>query len=375
MKYNYPLFKVHINSEDALLNLKKVFDSGFLNEGEQVTEFKQELEKYFDHENVIPLNSCTSALTLSLILAGVGEDSEVIVPSMTCVASVTPIHNVGAKVVWADIDEQTGNICVEDVKDKITSKTKAVLCVNWAGLPCGLETLHELCKKNDIKLIQDAAHSFGSLYKSKHVCHFADFTCYSFQAIKHITCGDGGALICSDKEDYNRAKKLKWFGFDRDGCKDEKGEWKGQRWSVDINESGYKFYMNNVSAAIGLSQIKSMDDVVSKHKRNANLYHVQFAGNKRIKPLVFPKQSDPAYWVYTLLVDGNRDEIISKLNAMGIGAALVHVPCHIYTCFEESLCDLPGTNKFYENQISLPCGWWLEPKDIENIATELKSML
>ncbi len=375
MKYNYPLFKVHINTEDALRNLRNVFESGFLNEGEQVTQFKVKLEEYFDHSNLVPLNSCTSALTLALILSGVEEGSEVIVPSMTCVASITPIHNVGGKVVWADINSETGNVNIEDVKKKITNKTKAVLCVNWAGLPCDLESLHDICRENGLRLIQDAAHSLGSMHKSKHVCHFADFTCYSFQAIKHITTGDGGVLICDSTEDYERAKKLKWFGFDRDGCKDEKGEWKGQRWSVDINESGYKFYMNNVAAAIGLSQIDSMDSVVSKHKRNAKIYAKSFENVDGVTPLKFSENSDPAFWVYTLLVNKNRDEIVSRLNEIGIGAALVHVPCHIYTCFKDSLCDLPGTDAFYGNQISLPCGWWLDETDIENIATELKGML
>ena len=375
MKYDYPLFKVHVDTENALSNLRTVFESGFLNEGEQVNLFKRKLEQYLNHGNVIPLNSCTSALTLSLILSGVKEGTEVIVPSMTCVASVTPIHNVGGTVVWADIDSHTGNMSVSDVEKKITPKTKAILCVNWAGLPCDLEKLQKLCKKHNLKLIQDAAHSFGSKYKSNHICGYADFTCYSFQAIKHVTCGDGGALVCFDAYDYERAKKLKWFGFDRDGCKDKKGEWKGQRWNVDVEESGYKFYMNNVSAAIGLSQIDHFDEIVSKHKRNAKLYGDIFESMDGVTPLMPLDNSDPAYWVFTILVEKNRDEIISKLNQLGIGAGLVHVPCHNYTCFESSKCDLPGTDKFHNTQISLPCGWWLTTDDIENISSEIKSLL
>ena len=135
MKYNYPLFKVHVDVKQAMSNLKSVLESGFLNEGEQVTKFAEAMQSYLQHENAIPLNSCTSSIALALRLSGVKDGDEVIAPSMTCVASLTPIHEVGGKIVWSDINYATCNIDVEDVKKKITKKTKAVLCVNWAGLP------------------------------------------------------------------------------------------------------------------------------------------------------------------------------------------------------------------------------------------------
>lgn len=371
MKYNYPLFKVHVDVKQAMSNLKSVLESGFLNEGEQVTKFAEAMQSYLQHENAIPLNSCTSSIALALRLSGVKDGDEVIAPSMTCVASLTPIHEVGGKIVWSDINYATGNIDVEDVKKKITKKTKAVLCVNWAGLPCELKELYDLCKANNIKLIQDAAHSLGATYHGKHVCHYADFTCYSFQAIKHITCGDGGLLVCANSDDYERAKKLKWFGFDRNACKNEKGEWKGQRWAMDISEAGYKIYMNNIAASIGLSQINHIDRIVSAHRKNANLYAHAFAKNASVTPLLLPQNAHASYWVYTVIVNRNRDNIIEKLNKVGIAAGLVHVPCHDYTCFKDSLCKLPQTQYFHEHQISLPCGWWLNESDINNILDEL----
>jgi len=377
MKYNYPIFKVHVDVEGALNKMKTVLTGGFLNEGEQVTEFTNEMVKQLCHANIVPLNSCTSALTLALKLCGVVEGTEVIAPSMTCVASLTPIHNIGGKIVWADIKSNTGNIDLEEIRKKINRNTKAVLCVDWAGLPCELEELHQLCKESGIKLIQDAAHSFGATYKGKSVCHFSDFTCYSFQAIKHITCGDGGLLVCSDENDYKRAKKLKWFGFDRDGVKDEKGEWKGQRHNVDIEEAGYKFYMNNVSAALGLSQVGHIQTIIDKHKQNAKIYSEHFLTNDNITPLTFPNNSDPSYWVYTVLLNEklDRDNILKKLNEQGIGAGLVHVPCHYYTCFKDSFEELPQTDYFYKNQLSLPCGWWLEEDDIKSIIDELEKVI
>ncbi len=372
----YPMFKVHIQVDDALERIKKVLESGYLNEGTEVAEFKCLLQKYLDHKFIIPMNSCTSAITTALKMSGVCAGTEVITTSMTCVATNTPIISLGAKPVWADIKSKTGNIDPSSVISSITKNTRAILCVNWAGLPCELEALHNIAKRYDLKLIQDAAHSFGSMYNGKHVCKYADFTCYSFQAIKHITCGDGGLLTCLDEQDYLRANKFKWFGYDRDAAKDEKGEWKGQRWELDVKEAGCKFNMNNISAAVGLSNVKYFKKIVNSHKRNASTYKEIFKNNKNITPLVYPEGSDPAFWVYTVILNPkiDRDYVIDTLNKRGIAAGLVHVPNHDYSCFHDSLVKLRETNHFNSHQVSLPVGWWLTKKDIKFIANELSEI-
>ncbi len=365
----YPMFKVHVDADAALKGVEEVLRSGFMNEGVQVTQLSNHMSEYFGHKNVIALNSCTSALTLALKLSGVGPGDEVITTSMTCVASNTPIHNVGATLVWADIDRNTGNIDPEKILEKITSKTKAVLCVNWAGLPCELERLQEICTVRGIKLIQDAAHGFGSTVHGKHVCHYADFTCYSLQAIKHITSGDGGLLVCNNDADFDRAKKLKWFGIDREATKDANGEWKGQRWNVDVVEAGYKFHMNNVTAAIAISQIPHIERIVSTHQRNAKLY-TELLDSELIRPMQVAEDSSPAHWVFTCLLDSrlDRDTVILKLKEFGIDAGLVHTPNHYYTCFKDSMCPLDETEYFNQHQVSLPCGWWLSEDDTKFIA-------
>ena len=372
----YPMFKVHIDTDRALDKLRPVLDSGFVNEGEQVTELTNYFKTKFEHEQTIALNSCTSALTLALKLSNVGPGDEVIATSMTCVASNTPIHTFGAKVVWADIDHMTGNINPDNIEKLITPKTKALLCVNWSGIPCDLERIYNICENNNIKFIQDSAHSIGAMYKEKQIHEFAHYTCYSLQAIKHITTGDGGLLVVNTNEDdYKRAKALKWFGIDRDASKDEKGEWKGQRWEMDVPESGFKFHMNNITAAIGLSQIPHIDKIVNKHIDNGLLYEDLFSEQKHINGLHYDVNSIPSFWVYTLILSEHldRDGIIEKLNAEGINAGLVHTPTHYYSCFKDSFVDLPETDYFYKNQISLPCGWWLNSDDIKIIAETLIS--
>ena len=376
---NYPLFKVHIDKKKALENISEVLDSGFINEGTQVAKFTEELAQFLGHENIICLNSGTSALTLALKLSGVHNGDEVITTPMTCVATNTPIENLGGEIVWADVLPRTGSIDPDDVMRKITSKTKAVMCVAWAGNPCDLDRLYSLCKANSIFLIQDAAHAFGAKWRGKNISHYADFTCYSFQAIKHISSGDGGLLVCNDPTKLKLAKKLKWFGIDREEAKDEDGNWKGQSWSVDIkpDEIGYKFNMNNISAAIGLSQIPHLNDIIKKHQSNAKVFEKRLSNIKKIEIIKQHNHSESAYWVYTLLFDEsiNRDNILIELNKVGIQAGQVHVPNDNYSCWAHKKTNLPGVRYFSSNQISLPCGWWLDEEDINHISNKLIELL
>lgn len=376
----YPLFKVHTNNKSCLAELAIVLDSGYINEGEQVLQLENSLKLYLEVSNLVLTNSCTSAITLALKICGVGPGDEVLSTSMTCIATNTPIINLGARPVWVDINADTGLISPEDLENKISRKTKAIIIVDWAGTPCDLEEIARIGRKYSIKVIQDAAHAFGAKWKGKSIAEWTDFTCYSFQAIKHFTTGDGGALIAKDNNDYHLAKKLKWFGYDRDLVKDQKGDWKGQKWDADINvgEVGFKYNMNNISAAIGLSNLVSIEKILSKHRENASTYQSIFQNSRDITPLKVPSGATSSYWVFTVLLTEHkniRDILLAKLNEAGIGAGLVHLPNHNYSCFQESNTILSGTQIFSESQISLPCGWWLEKRDIEHIAGSLSRLI
>jgi perosamine synthetase len=376
-----PLFKVHIPVEEALAEMRKVFESGFINEGEQVTQLTTEMQKVFG-ENTCLLNSCTSALTLSLRLAGVESGDWVISTPMTCVATNTPIVTAGAFPIWADIDPKTGCIDPASVEKLLSSRPKkhrykAVMAVDWAGNPCDLQSLEMICAKAGIKLIQDAAHAMGATIDDKQVSEFADYTCYSLQAIKHITTGDGGILVCKDAKDFERAKQMKWFGINREHAKDAQGNWKGQHWDFDITEAGYKFNMNNVSAAIGLAQLPHMNKILSGHRGSAEVLNVAFANDEFIQPLMSYSGAKSAHWVYTVLVKDkriDRDKLVASLNDAGIKAGLVHVPNHHYTCFKDFYKDLPGVDDFSSRQFSLPCGWWLDTEDLIHMISATRTL-
>lgn len=376
----YPLFKAHVPIDAALQHIKQAFESGYINEGVQVTQLTSALMSRLRADNIVLTNSCTSALTMALLLAGVKAGDEVITTPMTCVATNMPIIGAGAKPVWADVDPIDGMLTADTVASQITERTKAVIVVAWAGIPPELGPLVELCRQRCIKLIIDAAHAFGASYKGNPIHSYADYTCYSFQAIKHFTTGDGGALVCRSSDDHERSKAMKWFGLDRDRAKDSKGDWKGQQWDVDIFAPGFKFNMNNMSAALGLSQLPHIDDIINTHRVNSARYDsIDMGTMPRNERQLSIDGSDGSDWVHTVIVPAGsrlqRDELLAALNHEGIMAGLVHVPNNGYTVFRDYDCELPGVKQFSERQLSLPCGWWLSQDDIDHIAGRVKELL
>jgi len=251
------LFKPFV-SWRAIVNVVRVLMSDQLAEGPLVKKFEKEFAEKFKLSNVVALNSGTAALELAYELAGIGEGDEVITPVLTCTATNTPLIHRKAKIIFADIDKDL-NVSIEDVKRKVTNKTKAVVFVHFGGNNRGLKELIEFCKLRSIKVIEDAAQAVGSDFWGK-----ADFACVSLQAIKTLTSGDGGFLICKNEEDYKKAKRLRWFGYDRDE-KQKKGD-------TDLTEAGYKYHMNDITAAIGLGNLSVVDKLITHRKRLMEIY-------------------------------------------------------------------------------------------------------
>jgi len=352
--------------------VKEVLFSGFINEGIQVAAFEKELRKRIGNPLTFATNSCTSSLTLALKIAGVGPGTEVITSPMTCVASNTPIRNLFAKAVWCDIDPNSGTMDPNQIEEKITEKTKAILFADWVGIPADLDRINAIGNKHNIKVIEDAAQALGAVYKGGNVGCISDFTCFSFQAIKHVSTGDGGALSFLNEDDYHRGRKLKWFGLDREATKDSAGNWRGSRWDAVIPEAGFKFHMNNLAAIIGLEQLKYADSIIKTHVDNANYY---LDNLKDVPGLTMPdrdKDIQPSWWVFMLFAE-RRDDLSLKLAECGIHSSLVHVRNDIYECFEDSKAELPNVTEFQEKELCIPCGWWVSHEDREYIAQVIKS--
>jgi len=345
-------FKVRM-SPNANQHVSEVLASGYIGQGPKVDEFEKLLHKELNSRiKPITVNSCTSAIDLALHLIGVNPGDEVISTPQTCFASQVGAINRKLKLRWADIDPKTGCIAPDSVKKLITNKTRAIIAVNWAGKFCDYTQL----RKFDIPIIEDAAHCWDVFNNSE--IERGDYICYSFQAIKFLTSSDGGALI-TPKEKENDARLLRWYGLDRT---------KGQsfRCTQNITVAGFKYHMNDVSAAIGIENIPYARDSVLKHRSNSK-FLIKNIDNKFISNSVWDENC--SFWIHPIFIkNSKKEEFIEYLNKNRITCSPVHFRNDKYDCTikykEESL---PGVDIFTETQVCIPNGWWLTKEDLEYI--------
>ena len=361
---NIPLFKVFMPPEAPSL-VEEVLTSGFLAEGPKVKEFSAKISKFIGNPYVVPVNSCTMALTISLKLSGVGPGTEVITTALTCVAGNEPIAMLGGKPVWADVDPETGMVTAETIAPLITPRTKAIYLLHKEGAPAELEEIYKLARANGIKVVEDAAHAFGAKRNGKKIGAMGDFVCFSFQAIKHITTGDGGALLCGSEEDYQLALKAKWFGINRDAREGR------DVWREDIPSYGFKGNMNDIAGALGVAQMEHVDWILGKFHENGRRYDRLLSECPGVTTLRRNADDFQTYWGYTVLVE-ERDRTIQALSEAGIGCGQIHVRNDHYSMFKGDLRELPNTDWIDQRELSLPCGWWVDQADQDYIIDTLK---
>lgn len=358
-----PIVKVSFPPKEVLMPaLETVLYSGQVAEGQFVYDFEEKFAKHFSVPNVLAMSSGTAALHAALVLAGVTSGDEVISTPMTAEPTNTSILYCGAKVVWADVDPISGNIDPESVRKNITSKTKAIVAVHYAGYPVRLAELRSIADEYDIALIEDCAHALGATYDGKGIGSIGDFGLYSFQAIKHMTTIDGGVLSIANEKHITAAKKFRWFGM-------LKGV---PRTEVDIQTIGYKYNMSNVTGAIGLVQLDYIDSILMKHKSNGRYYDQQFGTMDGIDFARCDAQAESSYWLYTLLSDHSAD-IEKALNSAGIAASKLHKPNNLHSIFRDSAKALPGLDAFYKRLLHIPCGWWVGDDERERIVDVIRT--
>lgn len=316
-------------------NVFLVLKSGQLAEGPQVKKFESELSQFFGFGDVISLNSGTSALELAYELAGIEEGDEVITPVLTAVMTNIPLVRRKARIIFADIEDDL-NINIKDVINKITPKTKAIVFVHFNGNSRGLDQLSEICKKKNLILIEDAAQAIGSENIGK-----GDFVCFSFQAIKTFTTGDGGALVCKNKELAEKARRLRWFGLDRE-----------KRSTSDIKEAGYKYHMNDISAAIGRGNLVNLKKVIKHREKLVEEYR---------------KNGIQAYIWRAFILTNNRDGLQKILKENGIDSAVYDNRNDNYSIFGGKV-DLSTMNKIENEYLLLPLHTGMTTKDVSYVS-------
>lgn len=333
----------------------------YCGEGPMVARFEDEFASMVGSADNKPLalNSCTSALELALILAGVDSESDVISTPMTCTATNGAILRLGARIVWADVDPITGLIDPADVQRKVSRRTKAIMAVDWAGRSCDYRALQAIKPASawldKLTVIQDAAHNLLVDMDNR-----GDYVCWSFQAIKHLTTGDGGALLVPESM-RERARKLRWYGLDRESSADF-------RCSQDIEEVGFKMHMNDIAAAIGLTNLPYAPYVVSSHQQNAAWYARML--HRAPGVTLPPADTRSGWWLYTLLVD-DRAGFIRHMDAQGIAASPVHRRNDEHSAFRRkawTMGPLPGVEHFASREVAIPVGWWITNQERERVA-------
>jgi len=360
-------FYTHI-SPKAIELASHVLRSSWVSEGKMVKEFEIQLNKSLGLANPVALNSGTSALHLALVLAGVGPGDEVIIPAQTFVATGLAVLMPRATPIFADIDPTTGNISVASIKEKITDRTKAIIPVHWGGYPCDLDEINELAEYHNLAVIEDAAHALGATYKGKPVGAISRFTAFSFQAIKHLTTGDGGALACTDAEDSRKAIVRRWFGIDR---ANNRPSILGER-IYDITECGFKYHMNDLAAAVGIGNLDDFPQRLLRRCEITSLFRDKLSNIPGLELCRWRDDRESACWLFTILVE-QRENFIKKLAENGIPTSVVHLRIDRNSVFGGIKGDMPGQDLFNAKQIALPVHEMLSSEDVEKIIVTIKS--
>jgi perosamine synthetase len=364
---NIVLFHPHI-PKNASKYVADTLSTRWIGQGPKVDAFESRFSKMFANGNqALSVGSGTDALHLAYMLADLKAGDEVVVPAFTCTATNIPFLYMGVKIKFADVQPGTLNIDPAHVNQLVNEKTKAIVCVHYGGLPCDLKELNDTAKKFNIPVIEDAAHALGATYNGVSIGAYSAFTMFSFQAIKHITTGDGGMLTFHDDGiKSEKGKRLRWFGIDRSAK--QKGIWEN-----DITEVGYKYQMNDIAASMGLAALEEFDEILS-HRRL--LFKTYESGLKNISGVKFIgggyKDREHGAWLCTVIAN-DRENLQRKLRENNVESSQVHYRNDRYSVFGGRRTDLPNMDEIEDKYLVLPLHTKMSTNDVNRICEILKT--
>jgi len=372
-KDNFLVFGAPVIEDDEIREVAASMKSGWLGTGPKVARFEVDFADYKGVKYSAAVNSCTAALHLSMLAAGLEPGDEVITTPMTFCATLNAIIHAGAVPVLADIDLATMNIDPNEVEKKITEKTKAILPVHFAGRPCDMDSLCDIAKQHNLKIIEDCAHAIETEYKGRKTGTFGDFGCFSFYVTKNVVTGEGGMVVAKKGDDIARIKMLALHGMTKDAWKRFSDE--GHR-HYYVMECGFKYNMMDLQAAIGIHQLKRVERNWQRRQQIWEIYNDAFAN----LPVGLPAPVEPgtkhAYHLYTMLIDKektgiNRDEFLNAMTAnnIGVGVHYVSIPEHPFyrKTFGWEPEDYPNAMRIGRQTVSLPLSAKLTDKDVEDV--------
>jgi dTDP-4-amino-4,6-dideoxygalactose transaminase len=349
---------------DELKALARVIEVGYLGMSVEVQAFEKELTDYIgSNRQVVCVNTGTSALHLATQACGIAHGDEVLIPTITYVASFQAVSATGATPIACEVNSSTGFIDVEDAEKRITPRTKAIMPVHYASGFSDLDKVYQLAEKHNLRVIEDAAHSFGGFYKSQRVGALGDIVCFSFDGIKNITCGEGGAVVTSDLKIADRVRDARLLGVERDTEK----RFSGQRsWDFDVTEQGWRYHMSDLMASIGRSQLKHLPEFSVRRQKIAKHYQQFLKTYPNLQCLEMDYDTVVPHIFLVLVKQGERDNLRSYLEKKNIQTGIHYKPNHLLTLYKTPYA-LPKAERMFEEILTLPLHSLLTDSDVERV--------
>ena len=349
-----PIYKPYM-PENLMPELNEILYSGQLSFGKYGKQFESQLKEFIGCEYILTINSYNTAMQVVLSTLGLQFGDEIIASPVSCLASNQPFATKGLKVIWADINPATGTLCPEDVETKITDNTKAIFHNHFCGYVGEIDAINALGKKYGIPIIDDGIEAFGSEYKEKKLGNVGtDVTVFSFQTVRLPNTIEGGAIVFKDKELYDKAQLIRDYGIDRTNFRTADGE---INHDCDIKLEGYGGLMSEVNSFIGTKQMLEIESLLNIQAKNAIKWQNELQKSTDIKSLHINNNTNPNYWVFGTLSE-NSKETIAYFKSKGYYATGVHINNNIYSVFNNKI-DLKGVNRFKQQFVAIPCGWWI----------------
>jgi len=372
-----PLCKPTIEEEEINAVIE-VLKSGWLTTGPKVKEFEENFTKYVGCKNSIAFNSCTGALHSVLSSYDIKENDEVIVPTLTFVASAHVVTWLKAKPVLVDSEEGTFNIDVKKIEEKITSNTKAIMPVHYGGHSCDMDEINKIAEKYNLRVIEDAAHAVGSEYKGKKIGSIGDVTCFSFYVIKNMTTAEGGMATTNDDLIADKIRKRAYFGVDKNAFDRYKD--KGN-WYYEVISQGFKYNMDSLHGALGVEQLKKLDKFNEKRRQLVEYYLKRFKEFDYIKTQEIKPYVKHSWHLFPILIDFSklkidRNKFIEALKAEKIGTGVHFIPLHLHPFYQKEYGykegGFPVAEKIYNNLITIPLFPGMSIKDADDVVNAIE---